>query len=585
MKLLTFFGLGLVSSHLSNWDLLGWNDRNVNHDSYPTNYSSVARCFQTYSDSPNEQKLEGMGRVPPWVSGTFYRNGPAIYEWGEDKYRHFFDPTGMLQSFRIKNGEIFYKSKFIESKNYIGNKEANKIIYPELGTYGEPDWVTLNEDGTPIEDERTVKANRLQFLMGNFPTSNSLVTVMPFHGWLLSMNESPFIHLHDPDTLEIVHAIDIRESVHKPSTLFIATVTAHGMIDQDGTYWNCGVGLDTSGTIPKVGYFCYKSLNAGRSEENPFENRSTVEEILDSFRWGEVINNPTITDLSISYYHMFAMTENYLVLPLGSVVINVVDLFSGLLDGGDVSLIDALEYDETRDTQFRTFNKETMRFERKIHETDPVLMIHTFNAWETDNDNIRFDTLLTGNPDTITMFTFDIINATGFEALNDNFERMLPMGTPVRYELNMKGPGNERISYTNLVDDHEDFECMNKVGMEFPILDWSNRLSKEYDHFWATGFSTTIPDRVYHVELSTNKRWVYQVDGYHVSEPTFVKDPFSEAEDDGVVLVEMTPLYDDLRPYLAVLHGRDLTEFGRFALPFEVDIGTSFHGTWVNLND
>ena len=133
MKLLTFFGLGLVSSHLSNWDLLGWNDRNVNHDSYPTNYSSVARCFQTYSDSPNEQKLEGMGRVPPWVSGTFYRNGPAIYEWGEDKYRHFFDPTGMLQSFRIKNGEIFYKSKFIESKNYIGNKEANKIIYPELG--------------------------------------------------------------------------------------------------------------------------------------------------------------------------------------------------------------------------------------------------------------------------------------------------------------------------------------------------------------------------------------------------------------------------------------------------------------------
>ena len=52
---------------------------------------------------------------------------------------------------------------------------------------------------------------------------------------------------------------------------------------------------------------------------------------------------------------------------------------------------------------------------------------------------------------------------------------------------------------------------------------------------------------MYHVELSTNKRWVYQVDGYHVSEPTFVKDPFSEAEDDGVVLVEMTPLYDNLR--------------------------------------
>ena len=52
--------------------------------------------------------------------------------------------------------------------------------------------------------------------------------------------------------------------------------------------------------------------------------------------------------------------------------------------------------------------------------------------------------------------------------------------------------------------------------------------------------------RIYHVELSTNLRWVYQVDGYHVSEPTFVKDPFNDDEDGGVVLVEMTPLDDDL---------------------------------------
>ena len=192
---------------------------------------------------------------------------------------------------------------------------------------------------------------------------------------------------------------------------------------------------------------------------------------------------------------MFAMTENYVVLPLGSVVINVIELFSGLLDGGDVSLIDALFYDESRETQFRLFNKETMRFERKVHSADPVLMIHTFNAFETESGNIKFDTLLTGNPDTISMFTFDIINATGFDTLNENFEKMLPMGIPVRYELRPSGAGNDRVDYTKLVMDHEDFECMNKVGFEFPIIDWSNRLSKEYDHIWATGFSTTIPDR------------------------------------------------------------------------------------------
>ena len=148
--------------------------------------------------------------------------------------------------------------------------------------------MTTNEDGSPIEDEGVVKKNRLNFLMDNFPTANSLVTVTPFHGWLLSMNESPFMHLHDPDTLEVVHEFDMRESPHKPSSLFVATITAHGMIDEDGTYWNCGTGLDASGTIPKVGYFCFKSINAGRSKENPFENPATIEEIMDSFRWGEV---------------------------------------------------------------------------------------------------------------------------------------------------------------------------------------------------------------------------------------------------------------------------------------------------------
>ena len=39
---------------------------------------------------------------------------------------------------------------------------------------------------------------------------------MPFHGWLLSMNESPKVHLHDPYTLDVVHEIDIRDSPHLP---------------------------------------------------------------------------------------------------------------------------------------------------------------------------------------------------------------------------------------------------------------------------------------------------------------------------------------------------------------------------------
>ena len=65
-----------------------------NVDLWPMNYESVGRAFQTYADSRTERKLENIiGEIPPWIYGTMYRNGPAIYEWGEEKYNHFFDPT------------------------------------------------------------------------------------------------------------------------------------------------------------------------------------------------------------------------------------------------------------------------------------------------------------------------------------------------------------------------------------------------------------------------------------------------------------------------------------------------------------
>ena len=44
--------------------------------------------------------------------------------------------------------------------NYKVNLEDQQIRFPEIGTYGEPDWVTMNEDGSLIEDESEVRRNR-----------------------------------------------------------------------------------------------------------------------------------------------------------------------------------------------------------------------------------------------------------------------------------------------------------------------------------------------------------------------------------------------------------------------------------------
>ena len=79
-----------------------------NVDLWPMNYESVGRAFQTYADSRTERKLETIiGEIPPWIYGTMYRNGPAIYEWGEEKYNHFFDPTA--RDLRTRTGRSHNK--------------------------------------------------------------------------------------------------------------------------------------------------------------------------------------------------------------------------------------------------------------------------------------------------------------------------------------------------------------------------------------------------------------------------------------------------------------------------------------------
>ena len=48
-------------------------------DYWPAEIDSVARMLQTYSECPQEQELKVYGRVPPWLVGSFYRNGPGEF--------------------------------------------------------------------------------------------------------------------------------------------------------------------------------------------------------------------------------------------------------------------------------------------------------------------------------------------------------------------------------------------------------------------------------------------------------------------------------------------------------------------------
>ena len=78
----------------------------------------------------------------------------------------------------------------------------------------------------------------------HFPTDNTDVSLTPMYGWLMAMTESALFHFLDPHSLQTVASLDLRKAPKKPEFLEILTVTAHGHIDYDGTYWNMGGGMD-----------------------------------------------------------------------------------------------------------------------------------------------------------------------------------------------------------------------------------------------------------------------------------------------------------------------------------------------------
>ena len=145
---------------------LGWpaffaqvEKTNLDHkhsDFWPPNIENVGRMFQTMKENPDPVTLKYQGRVPRWLRGSFYRNGPGKYEYGNQTFTHFFDPSAIVQQFEIKDSEIQYNSRFIRTRNYLANNKENRIVYPEIGTWAE-DWtVSHNEDGSPIEDDATL---------------------------------------------------------------------------------------------------------------------------------------------------------------------------------------------------------------------------------------------------------------------------------------------------------------------------------------------------------------------------------------------------------------------------------------------
>ena len=60
--------------------------------------------FSTLDQEVVIEELPIRGALPTWLSGTLVRNGPAKFEVGKKKLRHWFDGLAMLHKFCFHQG-------------------------------------------------------------------------------------------------------------------------------------------------------------------------------------------------------------------------------------------------------------------------------------------------------------------------------------------------------------------------------------------------------------------------------------------------------------------------------------------------
>src|SRR5688572_18008179 len=96
--------------------------------------AGFAAGLRSLDEETQPVALPVSGRIPEWLAGSLLRTGPAKWEVGESRMRHWFDGLAMLHRFDLGGEEVSYASRFVQSKAYREAEATGRIAYSEFAT-------------------------------------------------------------------------------------------------------------------------------------------------------------------------------------------------------------------------------------------------------------------------------------------------------------------------------------------------------------------------------------------------------------------------------------------------------------------
>uniref|UniRef100_A0A665UAQ5 Carotenoid-cleaving dioxygenase, mitochondrial n=1 Tax=Echeneis naucrates TaxID=173247 RepID=A0A665UAQ5_ECHNA len=521
---------------------------------------TIAPLVHSVDETPEPISTQVQGTIPSWINGHLLRNGPGKFEFGNTHYNHWFDGMAMLHQFKLEKGQVTYMSQFLQSDAYKKNNESNRIVMSEFGTLSLPD---------PCKNFFQRFLSRFEMIE---PTDNASVSFVKYKGDYYASTETNFMHRVNPETTTHNHHPSLQ---HK----FIAVngATAHPHYDPDGTTYNVGNSYGSKGTLYNIIRVPPEKTDA----KDTLQGATILSSIVPANK-----SHP-------SYYHSFAMSENYVVFIEQPIKMDLLKIMTCKLRGKALS--EGIYWDPKQETVFHLVDKHTGEVSSVKYHTKAISVFHQINAFEEDGF-LMLDICCSDDGQAINNYLIQNLRKSGdaldkvYNTLCRTFPRrfVLPLNvtseTPTGQNLNTR-PSSEatcvKLCKDKVLCQHEDLhgdDLHEFGGLEFPQINYGKYNTRPYRYFYGCGFRHLVGDSLLKMDLKDKTLKIWYQKGFYPSEPVFVPSPDAVEEDDGVILSVVLIPSQDKGTFLLVLDAKTFTELGRANVPVNMPYG--FHGTF-----
>jgi beta,beta-carotene 9',10'-dioxygenase len=283
--------------------------------------------FTTLEQETVLDELALSGELPSWLGGSLLRTGPAKFEVGEQRMRHWFDGLAMLHRFTIDGGKVSYGNRYLHSRSYRTAKEQGRMVYGEFAT-------------DPCRS--LFKRVQTLFAPGKSLPDNANINVTRLGERFISMTETPMPVQFDPHTLETAGV----QPYEVPGQL----TTAHPHMDRSS-----GGMINYAAKLGRVSSYRFFAVDPDASKARKLSSQPVKEP---------------------AYMHSFGLTERWLVLAEFPFVVNPLAL---ALSGRPY--IENYKWKPELGTRFTLVDRATGEATGGF-QTDACFAFHHVNAYE-----------------------------------------------------------------------------------------------------------------------------------------------------------------------------------------------------------